>query len=201
LKLIFGIGNPGSKYSNTRHNTGFLILDKFAKRHNLYFKPTEFQYILAGSSISGTRFFLVKPTTYVNLVGYSVIELKERFKFQNKDLLIVTDDINLPFGKIRIRRSGGDGGHNGIYSIIHHLGTEDIPRLRFGIGNDINLGSMKEYVLSNFNNEEKGILEENFNLAVDLIEQFIVNDIQSMLNYYSRIKDTYRFKEQTNNSN
>jgi len=199
--MIFGIGNPGKKYINTKHNTGFLILNKFAQKHNLQFEASKFQFEIAGGSFTDTRFFLVKPSTYVNLVGIAARELKENYKFENEDFLVVTDDLNLPFGKIRIRNSGGDGGHNGIHSIIYHFENDNFPRLRFGIGREFNSGEMKNYVLSRYSVDELEEIEDSLDFAVELIEEFISGGIRSMLNCFSKSQFQNRSKEQTNNSN
>jgi PTH1 family peptidyl-tRNA hydrolase len=130
---------------------------------------------------------LVKPTTYVNLSGVAALELKEITDFEIKDFLVVVDDINLPLGKIRIRAKGGDGGHNGLNSIIYSLESDQFPRLRIGIGNDFESGFMADYVLSKFNDEETEIINEKIDFSLQLIEVFIKEDYVAMLNFFSKL--------------
>ncbi len=130
---------------------------------------------------------MVKPTTYVNLSGVAALELKEVADFEIKDFLVVVDDINLPLGKIRIRSKGGDGGHNGLNSIIYSLESDQFPRLRIGIGNDFEDGFMADYVLSKFNNDEREIINEKINFSLQLIEVFIKEDYVAMLNFFSKL--------------
>lgn len=186
MRIIFGIGNPGSKYNNTRHNIGFLILDRLAKKLNLEFQPSKYDFYYAGSASSTSPFFLVKPTTYVNLSGNAAIDIFENYNVDLQDFLVVTDDLNLELGKIRIRQSGGDGGHNGISSIIYKLGNDKFPRLRFGIGQEFEQTNKKNFVLSKFSDDELKSLENNFVFAENLIIEFIKNGLQGMLNYNSK---------------
>lgn len=130
---------------------------------------------------------MVKPTTYVNLSGVAALELKEITDFEIKDFLVVVDDINLPLGKIRIRAKGGDGGHNGLNSIIYSLESDQFPRLRIGIGNDFESGFMADYVLSKFNDEETEIINEKIDFSLQLIEVFIKEDYVAMLNFFSKL--------------
>ncbi|MCO6474038.1 MAG: aminoacyl-tRNA hydrolase [Melioribacteraceae bacterium] len=186
MRIIFGIGNPGSKYNNTRHNIGFLILDRLANKLDIEFQPSKYDYYFAGSSSSASPFFLVKPTTYVNLSGNAAVDIINNYDVDPKDFLVVTDDLNLKQGKIRIRQAGGDGGHNGISSIIYNLGDDNFPRLRFGIGRKFNQGEMKNFVLSKFTKEELESLEPNLNFAENLITEFIKDGFQAMLDYNSK---------------
>jgi len=130
---------------------------------------------------------LVKPTTYVNLSGVAALELQEETGFDIKDFLVVVDDINLPLGKIRIRGKGGDGGHNGLNSIIYSLESDEFPRLRIGIGNNFESGFMANYVLSKFDDDEKVIINEKVDFSIQLIEVFIKEDYVAMLNFFSKL--------------
>jgi len=186
VRIIFGIGNPGSKYNNTRHNIGFLLLDKLANKLDIEFQPSKYDYYFAGSRSSASQFFLVKPTTYVNLSGNAAIDVINNYFVDLQDFLVVTDDLNLEQGKVRIRQAGGDGGHNGISSIIYSLGDDNFPRLRFGIGRKFDQGDMKNFVLSKFTDEELTSLEPNFNFAENLITEFINSGFQAMLDYNSK---------------
>lgn len=187
MRAVLGIGNPGRKYENTRHNIGFIILDNFADRHNLLFKASKGDYDIAGSANSASPFFLVKPTTYVNLSGTAVEDFLNSYDIRLEDLLVVTDDVNLEPGKIRIRRSGGDGGHNGIASIIYQLQSDQFPRLRFGIGNDFQKGEMADFVLEKFSEEDIKIINPAIKTTLDIIEHFIVGGLDTALNFFSKI--------------
>ena len=124
MKTIIGLGNPGKKYELTRHNIGFMIIDKFAQKYKLEFSPSKGDYYSVGSVINTSHFSLYKPTTYMNLSGVAVNEIVDNDNIKLDDLFIISDDINLDTGKIRIRESGGDGGHNGLSSIIYHLNSD-----------------------------------------------------------------------------
>lgn len=186
MKAILGIGNPGNNYLFTRHNVGFQFLDSFAQKHNLEFIPSKNNYWFAESSFTTFPFFLIKPTTYVNNSGLAVLELLEKYKLSLNNILVIVDDVNLPLGNIRIRKSGGDGGHNGIKSIIYHTNSLDFPRIRIGIANDEKIDNLADFVLSEFTEEESKILKDSFNLSIELVEHFIIGGTSKMLNYHSK---------------
>ena len=186
MKILFGIGNPGTEYADTRHNIGFIVLDRFAERQKVIFKPGRGDYFQAVGNLSGHDFVLVKPTTYVNRSGIAATEIFERFGISLDDFLVITDDVNLDFGKIRIRPAGSDGGHNGLASIIYHLADNHFPRLRFGIGRNFEAGEMANYVLSPFTEEERQQLPNLTDFAVDILEQFVLGGFQQALDFYSR---------------
>jgi len=201
LRAVLGIGNPGKKYEDTRHNIGFIILNKFAEKHKLYFKPSKGEYFIAGSDFNASPFFLIKPATYVNLSGIAAKEFLDSYKVRLEDLLIVADDINLEPGKIRIRKSGGDGGHNGIASLIYHLQSDQFPRIRFGIGNDFEKGGMADFVLEKFSIEDQKIITPAINSTLEIIEQFLVSGLSTALNYFSKInKQSSTISKTTNNN-
>ncbi len=186
MKAVIGIGNPGSRYKFTKHNVGFMILDYFAEKNNLKFVPSKYDYYFSKGVFNSFSYLIIKPTTFVNLSGLAAAAIVDEYKINTDNILVVTDDLNLNLGAIRIRRNGGDGGHNGIKSIIYHLRTENFPRLRFGIGSDFEKGAMKDYVLSEFSPEEFESINDKIKLSAELIEEFLKNDINSMLNLYSR---------------
>ena len=186
MYLIVGLGNPGKKYELTRHNIGFIILDKFASKKNLHFKKKEnYQYV--EGSIGSSTFFLIKPTTYMNLSGIAVSEFLSKTKINLENMLIVVDDVNLELGKIRLRKSGSDGGHNGLKSIIYHLESNQFPRLRFGIGNKFGEGELADYVLSKFSDEELSYINNSIEFSIELIEYFIQGGYKLMSDYFSKI--------------
>lgn len=186
MRIILGIGNPGRKYVDTKHNIGFIILDKFAQKYGLKFKPSKFGYIETGSSLDSSRFALIKPTTYVNNSGLAALDVLDYYNLPPEDLLVISDDVNLELGKIRIRKSGGDGGHNGLKSIIYHLNSDQFARLRFGIGDGFDEGEMADYVLSKFSKKNFDYLEQKIVFSVKLIEHFILGGSKEMLDFFSK---------------
>ena len=187
MKLIIGIGNPGVKYINTRHNVGFQILEKFSQANNLIFRPAKSNYWFVESKLNAFHFFLVKPTTYVNNSGIVVKELIEHLKIKLSDILIIYDDTNLEPGILRIRKSGSDGGHNGLKSIIYRLNSDNFTRLRVGVGSPNENQELADYVLSKFSEDEIDIIESKSTLIMELIEQFITAGSAGMLDYYSKV--------------
>ncbi|XMB71560.1 aminoacyl-tRNA hydrolase [Mycoplasmatota bacterium WC30] len=172
MKLVVGLGNPGKKYKNSKHNIGFMILDSYASSNNIKYKKS-IRFI---SEITKTETtILAKPKTYMNNSGLAVRKIMEYYKILPEDVLIVFDDLNLPFAKIRLRQTGSAGGHNGIKSVISHLGTQDFKRLRVGIGRDSNK-EMKVDVLADFSKAETKKLTE---LEIDInniIDSFVNNE-------------------------
>lgn len=169
--LIVGLGNIGSEYVNTRHNIGFKILDAFANASNIFFEPNRYADT-ATFKFKGRTFILVKPTTYMNLSGKAVNYYLQKEKIKQENLLVVTDDIALPFGTLRLKGKGSDGGHNGLKNIIETLGNTNYARLRFGVGSDFNKGSQVNYVLGEWSNAESEALKERLDKAVDAIKAF-----------------------------
>jgi peptidyl-tRNA hydrolase, PTH1 family len=169
--LIVGLGNIGSEYVNTRHNIGFKIVDFLAKKHNVDFSTMKLG-ALTEVKLKGRTLFLLKPNTYMNLSGKAVQYWMEKEKIQKDNILIITDDLNLPFGTIRIKPKGSDGGHNGLKSIQSLLNTSDYPRFRFGISDDFKKGRQVDYVLGEWDEEEKGKLPERLEVTASAIESF-----------------------------
>ena len=169
--LIIGLGNPGDKYENTRHNIGFKVLDKLADLSNTFFLNDKYAN-LAELKLKGRKLFLVKPTTFMNLSGKSVNYWMQKTKINKENILVITDDISLPFGVLRMRPKGSDGGHNGLKDIQNVLGNSTYARLRFGIGSNFPVGSQSDYVLSNFNDEESLYIDERIDMAVKMIKSF-----------------------------
>jgi PTH1 family peptidyl-tRNA hydrolase len=186
VRIIFGIGNPGSRYKNNRHNVGYQFLDYFAEKQSLNFKASKFDYYFAGGELKEKPFLLIKPSSYVNNSGLPVLTAIQEYNINLSDILVVVDDINITTSSIRIRRSGGDGGHNGLYSIIYHLNSDNFPRLRFGIGKEFKSGELPDYVLSDFNENDLIEMEKVFELSALLVEDFITDGFKKMLNSYSR---------------
>lgn len=173
MKLIFALGNPGSEYAGTRHNTGFMAVDRLANDHDTSFSErTKFRAYIAELSLAGDKVLLVKPTTFYNNVGESARSLIDFYKLEpSEDLLVIHDDLALPFGTIRIRKKGSDAGNNGIKSLNAHIG-QDYARLRVGIHALEHKGDDAGYVLSRFNNSESKLLKEEI---IPKIREFIAN--------------------------
>ena len=169
--LIIGLGNPGAEYENTRHNIGFKVLDKLAGLSNISFS-TERLADVAEVKFKGRKLVLVKPNTFMNLSGKAVKYWMQQTKVDVENILVITDDISLPFGIVRMRKKGSDGGHNGLKDIQAQLLTAAYPRLRFGVGNDFPRGKQAEYVLGNFTNEDYETMEVRTDLAVKMIQAF-----------------------------
>ncbi|HEY4538205.1 MAG TPA: aminoacyl-tRNA hydrolase [Erysipelothrix sp.] len=179
MKLIVGLGNPGRKYVKTRHNVGFLVIDEIAKRFNLSVNQSKFKADYTEFNYGGEKIVLVKPQTFMNLSGESVVQFVNFYKIDLEDMLVITDDLNLPIGKIRIRKNGSSGGQNGINNIIQHLGTKDFPRLRVGIGKDPRIETV-DYVLGKLSGDEA--IEK----AADAVEAFIEgNTIENVMNGFN----------------
>ena len=169
--LVVGLGNPGEEYSGTRHNIGFSILDNFALCFNVSFKTCRYGEI-AELKYKGRKLYLLKPSTFMNLSGKAVNYWINELKLKLENTLIVNDDISIPFGVLRMRKKGSDGGHNGLKDINNVLQTQQYPRLRFGIGNNYSIGKQSEFVLGRFNDDEKQALEERVNMAIKMIQSF-----------------------------
>jgi len=194
VRVIVGIGNPGSRYKNNRHNVGFQFLDFFCEKKKLLFKASKFCYHFSEGQFSGDPFVLIKPDTYINNSGLAVLECIKYYKLDVVDLLVVVDDINLGLADIRIRKSGGDGGHNGLSSIIYNLQSKNIPRLRIGIGSNFQSGNLAEYVLSDFDTNDFMHIEKAFNISIQLAESFISDGYSKMLNTFNRLIKAENFK-------
>ena len=187
MRAIIGIGNPGARYKNNRHNIGFQFLDYFAEKRSLVFRPSKFDYEFVEGNVSENGFVLIKPVTFVNLSGSAVLECTEFYRLNIEDIIVIVDDINLPLASLRIRKSGGDGGHNGLSSIIFNLNSDNFARFRVGVGNEFEKGSLADYVLTDFDKEEMKILESVFQDSSVLIEYFVIGGYDMMMREYGKI--------------
>lgn len=168
-KLVCGLGNPGENFTRSRHNMGYLVIDRMIEKEGIAVKPGKGEYLFGQLSSGEFTLILLKPLRFMNLSGIPVSDAKNFFGVDFENLLVVIDDINLPFGSLRLRRRGSDGGHKGLASIIYHLSTVEFPRLRIGIGKPDNDMPLSEYVLLNFFDEEKEKLSEVIDKAVKCI--------------------------------
>ena len=157
--LIVGLGNPTKEYENTRHNAGFMALDYIADRLNVNIKKNKFDALFADTKLNDKRIFLVKPQTYMNLSGESVFKFVSFYKIFIENIVVISDDISLPVGKIRIRRKGSHGGHNGLKNIINLLGSDNFPRIKIGVGAKPSDWNLADWVLSKFSNDELRIMD------------------------------------------
>lgn len=185
MKLIAGLGNVGDKYLFTRHNAGFMVVDKLAYEKNVEFRQeSKLKCFLAKFKINGEYIILIKPTTFMNLSGEAVSAVMNYYKIEKKDVLIIYDDISLDLGKIRFRANGSDGGHNGIKSIIKHLGTKDFDRIKVGIGPQPPIPS-EAFVLQNFSKEQMDDLKQTIKRTVEAVEFYLENGIAQAQNKFN----------------
>jgi PTH1 family peptidyl-tRNA hydrolase len=170
MLAVIGLGNPGSEYANTRHNVGFRVIDAVAEKLRIRLKSGKGDYFIGEKDLAQNKAILVKPLTYMNNSGLAVLDIVQRFSLQTNELLVVCDDFNIPFGTLRLRMNGSDGGHNGLYSIIYHLGSMEFPRLRCGIGHENKKGQdLADFVLSPFDEAEKPDLRKMEAFARDIV--------------------------------
>ena len=175
--LIIGLGNPGVEYNNTRHNIGFKVLDKLASLSNTFFSNDRYANFCE-IMFKGRKLILVKPSTFMNLSGKAAKYWMQKTKIKQENVLVITDDISLPFGILRLRKKGSDGGHNGLKDIQECLGNSTYSRLRFGVGNDYSRGSQADYVLSSFTNEDYQTMDERIDMAIKMIHGFTTFGIE-----------------------
>ena len=184
--LVVGLGNPGTQYENTRHNAGFLALDLLAKKWSFDIKRLKFKGLIGDTVVAGRRVLFLKPSTYMNLSGQSVQEALEFYKIPVENLLVIFDDISLEPGKLRIRRKGSAGGHNGIKNIIYLLGRDDFARIKLGVGAkphpDYNLA---DWVLSRFTAQELEQLEQAEARCPDIVELFVQGKLGEAMNRFN----------------
>jgi PTH1 family peptidyl-tRNA hydrolase len=182
--LVAGLGNIGNEYAHTRHNIGFDILDALAGASNISFKDKRYGFV-AEMNYRARNYVLLKPSTYMNLSGNAVRYWLNKLKLPVENLLVVVDDVALPFGTLRMRAKGGDAGHNGLNHIQTILGTTDYARLRFGIGNDFGPGQQVQYVLGGWTDEQEKALPQRIEMAGEIIRSFGVIGLQRTMNEYN----------------
>ncbi|MBL1279796.1 MAG: aminoacyl-tRNA hydrolase [Fluviicola sp.] len=175
--LIIGLGNPGSKYAETRHNIGFKVVDEFVRSREGEFETDKLADV-AKVKFKGRSFVVIKPNTFMNLSGKAVNFWMQTEKIKRENILVVTDDISLPFGKLRMKGKGSDGGHNGLKDIQAVLGTSEYTRLRFGVGSEFNPGKQSNYVLGEWSKEEQLDLPERIETAIEFIKGFATIGLQ-----------------------
>ena len=182
--LIAGLGNIGSEYADTRHNIGFMMLDRLAADEKLDFADKRYGFV-ARYTYKGRIFVLLKPSTYMNLSGRAVNYWLQKEKIEVGNLLVLVDDLALPFGALRLKGKGSDGGHNGLKNINEILGTQDYARLRFGIGSNFAQGRQVDYVLSGWTEQEEQALPNRFQLTSDIIRSFGTIGLERTMNFFN----------------
>lgn len=185
MKIIIGLGNPGLKYENTRHNAGFMVIDKLAKKCGMEFNQEKFSSYFSKGKVNGEDVILLKPTTYMNNSGFALRQCLDFYKVGMEDVIIIYDDVDLPVGKLRLRQKGSAGGHNGIKSIISCGFSSEFDRIRVGVGKDPRI-PMIEWVLSKFREEEKEDLDSALNLAAQAAYYSITNSFDKTMNKYNK---------------
>lgn len=183
--IIAGLGNPGKRYENTKHNVGFITLDQLAEKHDIKINKIKHKALVGEGRIFDQRVLLVKPQTYMNLSGQSLREIFNFYKPEIENFIVVYDDIDIAMGRIRIRPSGSAGTHNGMRSIIYDLGRDDFPRVRIGIGGGDKRISLKSYVIGGFSKEEKQTMEGAIIKARDALETIIEEGITKAMNTFN----------------
>jgi len=184
MYIIIGLGNPGKRYENTRHNLGFITVDKIARENNINVNKLKHKALVGEGMISGHKVLLVKPQTYMNLSGESVREVFEFYKIEPEKLLVIFDDIDIPMGQLRIRKKGSAGTHNGMKSIIYQIQTDQFPRIRIGIGNDRKRGLIS-HVIGGFKKEEKAAIEDAVIRAAKAVTDILDIGIEKAMSEYN----------------
>jgi PTH1 family peptidyl-tRNA hydrolase len=193
MVIIAGLGNPGKKYEKTRHNMGFLAIDELAEKNDIKVNKLKHKALIGDGRISGQRVLLVKPQTYMNLSGESLREIVDYYDIAIEDLIVIYDDLDVEIGGLRVRKKGSAGSHNGMKSIVQHLGSKDFPRVRVGIGQSKG-ADWKDFVLSKTSKTEEAILAESVKNAALAVECILSEGIDKAMNLYN-IKPEAKRKE------
>lgn len=187
MYIIVGLGNPGKEYANTRHNIGFDVIDKLAEQENISVLEKKHKAIIGKGYVAGQKCILAKPQTFMNLSGESIRQLIDYYKVDEKDeLIVISDDISLDVGQLRIRKKGSAGGHNGLKNIISHLGHDTFIRVKMGVGEKPKGYDLADYVLGHFTAGERTIMEEAASKAAEAIGMIIAQDADAAMNEYNK---------------
>ena len=188
MYLIAGLGNPSKNYEGTRHNIGFTMIDAIGEKFGIDVTTKKHKALVGRGIIDGMRVILAKPQTYMNLRGESIREIADFYKIEPENIIIIYDDISLDVGRLRIRKKGSAGGHNGIKNIIAHLGTQEFPRIKVGIGNKPEGWDLADYVLSKYSKAEQEALKEASDDVIGAVRLMIMDDIDAAMNRYNAKK-------------
>lgn len=181
IYLIVGLGNPGKNYVGTRHNVGYGVIDILAEKYSISMNKEKFKSFFGQINMFGKKCIFLKPLTYMNLSGEAVIDAVNYFKIKPENIIVILDDIDIPFGTVRIKKKGSAGTHNGLKSIIYHLETEDFPRIRVSVGKCPNYMDLKDFVLSKFSSSEEKILKKVLEISADAVEEIIKSDVDKAM--------------------
>lgn len=185
--VIAGLGNPKKEYDNTRHNIGFAFIDALAEKYSISVVDVKHKALTGKGIINGQKVILVKPLTFMNLSGESIRPISDYYKIDTaKELIVISDDISLPPGQIRIRKKGSAGGHNGLKNIIQHLGNEEFQRIRIGVGEKPKGYNLADYVLGHFSKEEQPLMQEGIKRAMEAAAMMLEGDIDRAMNEFNR---------------
>lgn len=184
--LIAGLGNPGKQYENTRHNAGFICIDMLAEKYGIKISKLKFKSLIGEGRIEGKRCLLIKPQTFMNLSGEAVRDAADFYKIPPENIIVIFDDISLEPGKMRIRRKGSDGGHNGMKNILYHLKSDNFPRIKIGVGAKPNAEyDLADWVLSRFTQSEAKLIKQSAENTVSAIEYMVKGDIDKAMSNYN----------------
>lgn len=184
MKLIVGLGNPGREYENTRHNVGFMIIDNYAKNNNITIYKQKFDGLFVKTNIKGIDIILLKPLKYMNLSGEVVKKFVDFYKINIEDILIISDDLDMQLGKIKLKSKGSSGGHNGLKNVENHLNTQEYKRLKIGISNNKKIDT-KDYVLSKFNIEDLKIIQTTIDNTINILNDFLELPFDTLMSKYN----------------
>jgi len=189
VRLVVGLGNPGRSYQKTRHNLGYRVVDLLAEKHKTKFKGGKGEYLYCRVVVEGRKVYLLKPLTFMNASGQAVFDSLRFFNLTPPELFVICDDVALPFGSLRIRERGSDGGHKGLRSIIYQLGTDEFPRLRLGIGPVAEGIDLEDFVLQRFKKEEEKSVEELIQRGSEAVESSIILGVRESMNRFNKNLD------------
>lgn len=181
IYLIVGLGNPGKNYVGTRHNVGYGVVDILADKYNINMNKEKLKSYYGQINMFGKKCIFLKPLTYMNLSGEAVIDAVNYFKIKPENIIVIVDDIDIPFGTVRIKKKGSAGTHNGLKSIIYHLETENFPRIRVSVGKCPSYMDLKDFVLSKFSSSEEKILKKELEISADAVEEIIKSDVDKTM--------------------
>ncbi len=184
MHLIVGLGNPGAQYAATRHNAGFEAVSVLAKRNDIVISKRDFQSVIGEGLIAGKRVVLARPLTYMNLSGEAVGAMCRYYKLEASQVIVLVDDIALPVGNIRLRFKGSAGGQNGLNNILKHLGTQEVPRIRIGVGANVK-GALVDHVLSKFNKEDAEFIQISYIRVAEAVELALKDSFENAMNVYN----------------
>lgn len=188
MYFIVGLGNPGDKYENTRHNMGFLTIDYLSRKFDIKVKKLKFKSLYGQGEISGQKVMLIKPQTYMNSSGEAIRELRNYYNFDMDKLIVIVDDIDINFGTIRIKAKGSSGSHNGMKSIIYNLVDDSFPRIKIAVGKKPEYMDLANFVLSGFSEKEVEIIRDEIALASDAVEMILDSGVEKAMNKFNSIK-------------